>query len=128
MPFLLSCEDEGCEVVTPPKPVKGLIRLLQKAQEEYEGDYTRILDYARISLVFDRLPGLVDVLGRLLAKEREPHFVALRTKDRLSREWGERTAIYYLLLTTSGPAASTPLLMTPQALLLLEGCHPRQGV
>ena len=25
-----------CEVVLPPKPVKGLARALQKAQEEYE--------------------------------------------------------------------------------------------
>ena len=32
---------DSCKVVPPPKPTKGIARALQKAQEEYEGDYTR---------------------------------------------------------------------------------------
>jgi hypothetical protein len=63
------------------------VRILQKVQEEYEGDYTRIVDLARITIVTESLATLLSVLEWLLAAERSPRFVALRTKDRLSREW-----------------------------------------
>eukprot|EP00966_Prymnesium_polylepis_P064351 1492089-Prymnesium_polylepis.1 len=56
-------------------------------EEEYEGDYTRIVDLARITIVTESLATLLSVLEWLLAAERSPRFVALRTKDRLSREW-----------------------------------------
>eukprot|EP00966_Prymnesium_polylepis_P247779 5729505-Prymnesium_polylepis.1 len=74
---------EGCEVVVAPKPTKGLARALQKCQEEYEGDYTRILDYARITIVCDNLPVLAAILEWLLAQSRAPRFAGIRTKDRL---------------------------------------------
>ena len=78
---------EGCEVVLPPKPTKGILRALQKAQEEYEGDYTRILDLARVSIICDRVTQVAAVLEWLLAPERKPRFEFVRTKDRLSRNW-----------------------------------------
>ena len=78
---------EGCEVVGAPKPTKGLARALQKAQEEYESDYTRILDLARISIVATTLQALEAVLSWLLANARSPRFRAARVKDRLSRQW-----------------------------------------
>ena len=77
----------GVEVVVPSKPTKGVPRALQKTLEEYEGDYTRLLDYARITLVFEELSQLEEALKFLLAAERAPRFVAVRTKDRLSRSW-----------------------------------------
>ena len=79
--------NEGTEVMVPPKPTKGLARALQKTLEEYEGDYTRLLDYARITLIFDQLPKLEAALAWLLSPARAPRFEALRTKDRLSRSW-----------------------------------------
>ena len=79
--------NEGVEVMMPPKPTKGLPRALQKTLEEYEGDYTRLVDYARITLVFEELSKLEGALAWLLATERAPRFVAVRTKDRLSRSW-----------------------------------------
>ena len=78
---------DGCEVVVAPKPTKGLARALQKAQEEYESDYTRILDLARISIVITTLHVLEAVLAWLLAPERSPRFRVARIKDRLSRQW-----------------------------------------
>jgi len=78
---------EGCEVVVSPKPTKGLARALQKAQEEYESDYTRILDLSRISIVITTLHVLEAVLAWLLAPERSPRFRVARVKDRLSRQW-----------------------------------------
>jgi hypothetical protein len=77
----------GVEVVVPSRPTKGVPRALQKTLEEYEGDYTRLLDYARITLVFEELSQLEEALAFLLAAERAPRFVAVRTKDRLSRSW-----------------------------------------
>jgi len=78
---------DGCEVVAPPRPTKGIARALQKTLEEYGGDYTRLLDYARITIVFDSVASLVSALAWLVAPEREPRFRPVRIKDRLSRAW-----------------------------------------
>ena len=43
------------------------MRILQKVQEEYEGDYTRIVDLARITIVTESLATLLSVLEWLLA-------------------------------------------------------------
>ena len=59
----------------------------QRWQEEYQSDYTRILDLARISIVADNLHSLEATLGWLLAPERSPRFRVARVKDRLSRQW-----------------------------------------
>ena len=48
------CE-AGCEVLRSPKPVKGVHRCMQKVQEEYEGDYTRLLDLARVTIICDTI-------------------------------------------------------------------------
>lgn len=78
---------EGCVIMFPSKPTKGMARALQKTQEEYEGDYTRILDYARVSIVCETLKVLAECCEWLVSAERAPRFVVVRTKDRLSREW-----------------------------------------
>ena len=79
--------NKGVELMVPSKPTKGVPRALQKTLEEYEGDYTRLVDHARITLVFEELSKLEEALEFLLAAERAPRFVAVRTKDRLSRLW-----------------------------------------
>ena len=76
-----------CEVLHSPKPVKGVQRCMQKVQEEYEGDYTRLLDLARVTIICDTLVELERVLAWLLDGARAPPFVVCRTKDRLSRSW-----------------------------------------
>ena len=77
----------GCEVLHSPKPVKGIHRCMQKVQEEYEGDYTRLLDLARVTIMCDTIVELERILSWLLNGERAPRFEACRTKDRLSRSW-----------------------------------------
>ena len=77
----------GCEVLHSPKPVKGIHRCMQKVQEEYEGDYTRLLDLARVTIICDTIVELERILSWLLSGERAPRFEACRTKDRLSRSW-----------------------------------------
>ena len=52
----------GCEVLASPKPVKDIKRCMQKAQEEYGGDYTRLLDFARISILCELMTDVKDVL------------------------------------------------------------------
>ena len=76
------------EVVKSPKPTKGLKRALQKAQEEYDGQYTRILDFVRVSIVADTLNGLV-FLMRWLMYDRSctSRMSVVRIKDRLSRSY-----------------------------------------
>lgn len=76
---------ERCELIKPSKPTKGLQRTVQKVQEEYEGDYTRILDYVRISILVENLPDLAVMLEWFLHPDRYDRFIPLRTKDRISR-------------------------------------------
>ena len=80
------CE-AGCEVLRSPKPVKGVHRCMQKVQEEYEGDYTRLLDLARVTIICDTILELLKVLEWLICGDRAPRFAVCRTKDRLSRSW-----------------------------------------
>ena len=77
----------GCEVLRSPKPVKGVLRCMQKVQEEYEGDYTRLLDLARVTIICDTILELLKVLEWLIRGDRAPRFEVCRTKDRLSRSW-----------------------------------------
>ena len=50
----------GCTVEMGP--VKGLRRCLQKAQEDYDGDYLRLNDVARCSIVVPKLSTLHECL------------------------------------------------------------------
>ncbi len=49
--------------------LKGVPRCLQKVQEEYGGDYSRLVDLARISIIFDDLPALLRGLRWLLGEQ-----------------------------------------------------------
>ena len=60
---------------------------MQKVQEEYEGDYTRLLDLARVTIICDTILELLKVLEWLICGDRAPRFAVCRTKDRLSRSW-----------------------------------------
>ena len=60
---------------------------MQKVQEEYEGDYTRLLDLARVTIICDTILELLKVLEWLICGDRAPRFEVCRTKDRLSRSW-----------------------------------------
>lgn len=82
---------EGCEVVAGSKPTKGIQRSVAKTQEEYGGDYTKLLDPVRISLIFATIAGLKEALRRLVKGELR-RFVPKRTKDRLSRAWDAELA------------------------------------
>ena len=103
---------EGCVVMIPTKPTKGIKRTMQKVQEEYGGDYTRLLDYCRLTILCESLeslekvratrgpcptcqqsprvishPSTWQVLAYIISEERAPRFVTKRTKDRISRAW-----------------------------------------
>ena len=54
----------------PRKPTKGLQRAVQKVQEEYDGDYTRILDYVRISILCETVSDLAQMLQWFLHPDR----------------------------------------------------------
>lgn len=72
-------------VVCPNSKIKGLRRALQKAQEEYNGDYSRILDYCRISIVCATLQQTKEVLDFFIDETLGHHFQVCRVKDRISR-------------------------------------------
>ncbi len=80
---------KGCRVLPMTNPTKGVRRCLQKVQEEYEGDYTRLLDLARVTILCDTIVALKKVLKRLLRGKKDDatlrRFRACRIKDRLSR-------------------------------------------
>lgn len=77
----------GSKVVMPP--IKTLERTFQKVQADYCGDFTRIVDLVRCTIVFDSVSTLVAALRWLLqgAAVYTPSFKALRAKDRLSLKW-----------------------------------------
>ena len=54
----------GCTVEMGP--VKGFRRALQKAQEDYGGDYAKLNDVARCSIIAPKLSSLADCLRWLL--------------------------------------------------------------
>ena len=68
---------------------KGVRRCLAKAQEEYEGDYTRLLDLARCTILCTTISDVLSVLKFMLGMmpEKPQRFQACRIKDRLSRAW-----------------------------------------
>ena len=67
------------------EPVKGLLRAMQKAQEDYAGDYTRLTDLMRCTLVFEKTATLVKALNWLLGEGGKlAGFEGCRAKDRLS--------------------------------------------
>ena len=74
-----------CAVVGPC--AKGIRRALQKVAEDYDGDYTRLLDYARVTVVAESLATLEKLLAWCLSPDRAPRFAVCRIKDRLSRDW-----------------------------------------
>lgn len=83
-----------CAVLAGPKPTKGIRRALAKALEEYEGDFTRILDLSRVTIVVDTLKEVESIVCWLLDKKRpsSSRFDCCRIKDRLSRRWDSETS------------------------------------
>uniref|UniRef100_A0A7S3AXX8 Uncharacterized protein n=1 Tax=Haptolina ericina TaxID=156174 RepID=A0A7S3AXX8_9EUKA len=88
---------EGVQIVSPPTPTKDIVRCMQKAHEKdgYDGDYTRILDLARISLVCDERNGMssLEMISETLkyfANQEEMKRIQMRivrVKDRLTRRF-----------------------------------------
>ena len=68
---------------------KGLRRCLAKAQEEYEGDYTRLIDLSRTTIICSTIRGVFAVFSFLLGQLEKPlaRFKPCRVKDRLTRAW-----------------------------------------
>ena len=71
-----------------------IARACKQVQEDYEGDYTRLLDIVRATLIFDTLPDLLRALRWLLGERGaaargawHPRFVACKAKDRMSLAW-----------------------------------------
>ena len=56
-------------------------------QQEYDSDYTRLLDYARITIVCETLGTLEALLAWFTSADRGGIFRTVRAKDRLSRLW-----------------------------------------
>lgn len=76
-------------------PLKGVPRCLQKAQDDYLGEYTRLADLARATVIFDDVTSLSRALQWLLqraareqtADAHKASFEAKRAKDRMSLVW-----------------------------------------
>jgi len=79
-------------------PIKGYERTVQKTQEKYGGNHSRLLDLARGMVVFDDIPSLASALGHIKdthdccqAKKTEAdipiELKLLRAKDRLSPQF-----------------------------------------
>jgi hypothetical protein len=84
----LLCEDairgiKGAVII--PGGIKKILRCLQKSQEEYGGEYTRLLDLSRISIIFQNIVDLERSMRWMMDERRKPRFEVLRIKDRLSR-------------------------------------------
>ena len=78
----------GCQVL--PAPIKSIARSLSKAQTEYEGKYTRILDYARVSIICETLGVMERCVQGLLGQIKDSDFgiEVVRIKDRISLDGG----------------------------------------
>ena len=67
------------------------MRCLAKAHADYEGDYTRLTDLARTTLVFTSVPLLLEALQWFLGDGSQAAaqlgFRVRRAKDRLSHRW-----------------------------------------
>jgi hypothetical protein len=72
-------------VLPPPSLTKNIPRALEKVHGEYQGDYTRLLDYVRTTIVCDTLVDCEEVLKLLMD---DSAFEVCRIKDRISREGG----------------------------------------
>ena len=78
-------EGEGRVLQCPPK---GIARCLAKAHEDYDGDFLRLADLCRITLVFKHVNCLVRAL-RYLVEEApgEQGVDVVRLKDRFTERW-----------------------------------------
>ena len=75
------------KISTPNTPTKGVRRCLAKAYEEYGGDFTRILDLARLSIVCTNVTALLAVFDGWMELHDEGRFPMVRIKDRMSRRY-----------------------------------------
>lgn len=65
-------------------PLKGYERTVQKTQDKYGGDSSKVLDLVRGMVVFDNIPDLAKALELLETYGAENRVEVLRAKDRLS--------------------------------------------
>jgi len=83
------------EMVLGPN-VKAVPRACEKAQEDYQGDYCRVLDLLRVTIAFDSVAALLVSLTWLASSEAEGgtgSFDPLRIEDRLTGSFDpERSA------------------------------------
>lgn len=83
------------EMVTGPN-VKAVPRACEKAHEDYQGDYCRVLDLLRVTIAFDSVPALLVALTWLATTKAEggtDSFEPLRIEDRLTGSFDpERSA------------------------------------
>jgi tetratricopeptide (TPR) repeat protein len=63
--LLRSVADE-CNGTLLMGPIKQLVRVMQKAEEDYEGDVCRVIDIVRASIVFPNIQHITDGLQRLI--------------------------------------------------------------
>ena len=108
--------------------LKGIPRCLQKVQEDYEGDYTRLLDIVRATLIFDTLPNLLRGLRWLLGEDGaaargswHPRFEARKAKDRLSLAWDAELSGGYRDVVVVGEVEVRPAAPQPYIASAAEG-------
>jgi len=77
-------DPSGKEVKYVPSPVKSIERSIQKVQEDYGGDYTRLLDLVRATIIFPSCESLARGIEFLFSKERLSGIEVGRAKDRIS--------------------------------------------
>ena len=105
-------------------PVKGFRRALQKAEEDYGGDFLMINDFSRCSIIASNLSGLAAILRWLTteaaeaaaANDKLPLFEPLLCKDRQTHGVNtEGDEMYRCALTCPPPRyVRSPLLRGPR--------------
>ncbi|KAL3910639.1 MAG: hypothetical protein SGARI_002024, partial [Bacillariaceae sp.] len=77
----LAAEFQGVAFIAP---LKGYQRTVQKVQDKYRGDASKVLDLVRAMIVFETLPDIAKTLQTLDQYDKAGQIKVVRGKDRLS--------------------------------------------
>eukprot|EP00301_Raphidiophrys_heterophryoidea_P004277 c11869_g1_i1.p1 GENE.c11869_g1_i1~~c11869_g1_i1.p1 ORF type:complete len:688 (+),score=157.56 c11869_g1_i1:103-2166(+) len=109
-------------------PLKSLDRALEKAIEEYQGDFSRILDITRGSIVCEHSADMIVVLQNILNQATNNRLKVLRIKNRfdpsfaaLFESGGYRDILFNL--EVCGHVCEIQIQLTPLAKLKKGGSH-----
>jgi len=111
--------------------VKPIGRCCEAAHEEYEGDYTRLLDLLTASIAFEKCAALLDALEWLLGDAAKASgFEALHAIDELTRVWdpyqsaGKRRVVVYGWLSFEGAHLLVEVQLHLRSMLRIKDAVP----